>query len=100
MLKNLLLSTMLVATVNIAIAEDKYPAANFSPTVIYLDAAYQDTKPSSKTVKSTPDAQYPAANFEPKVIYLDKQVSTFVGEKSKPDPKYPAANFEPKVIYP
>lgn len=50
--------------------DNKYPAANFQPKVIYLDkeAAKAPTK--------------------------------FVGEKSVFDPRYPAANFEPKVIYP
>jgi len=50
--------------------DNKYPAANFQPKVIYID----------KEAAKAP--------------------AKFFGEKSVFDPKYPAANFEPKVIYP
>ena len=56
-------------------SDDKYPAANFQPKVVYID------KESAKSSPKCPD-QRPtekAAEF---------------------DPKYPAANFAPKVIYP
>ncbi len=96
-----------------AFADDEYPAADFKPSVVYLDKSYKDAdgeKSQASTKKretSKADANYPAANFEPKVLYIDEKAtaesrkSTSVKrETSKPDPKYPAANFEPKVIYP
>ena len=52
--------------------DNKYPATNFQPKVIYQD----------KEAIKAPDSK------------------TSMGEKSVYDPKYPAANFEPKVIYP
>ncbi len=56
-------------------SDDKYPAANFQPKVIYTD---------NESVKSSPKCpdQKPA-----------EKAAEF-------DPKYPAANFSPKVIYP
>ncbi len=56
-------------------SDDKYPAANFQPKVVYID---------NESVKSTPKCpdQKPA-----------EKAAEF-------DPKYPAANFSPKVIYP
>jgi len=77
-----------------AATDDKYPAANFEPTVIYLD------KDLIQTAAAEPefDAKYPAANFQPTVIYADKDLIEAAEDKF--DPKYPAAYFKPKVIYP
>lgn len=90
---------------SITVASEKYPAANFEPTIIYSNQDYQETSNNTSSRKtSKADANYPAANFEPKVVYLDdkytSQSKVDKRETSKPDPKYPAANFEPKVIYP
>ena len=97
---------------SVSVADENYPAADFKPSVIYLDKAYQETgnektQMTKKRLSSKPDANYPAANFEPKVVYLDEKYASKANssarikrETSKPDPKYPAANFEPKVIYP
>lgn len=80
----------------LAAADAKYPAANFEPSVIYMD---KDVSPQSAPAK---DDKYPAANFEPKVIYSDNSVSnqTSAEPAEQFDPKYPAAYFKPKVIYP
>jgi len=90
---------------SMTVASEKYPAANFEPTVVYVNKDYQEANTGTSSRKtSKADANYPAANFEPKVVYLDDKYahesSTKKRETSKPDPKYPAANFEPKVIYP
>ncbi len=77
-----------------AAADAKYPAANFEPSVIYID---------KDVAASTPkDDKYPAANFEPKVIYSDNNAGGQTSAQSAEqfDPKYPAAYFKPKVIYP
>ena len=50
--------------------DSAFPAANFQPKVLFIDASVASSS------------------------------NTSTGEKSKFDPKYPAANFEPKVIYP
>jgi hypothetical protein len=82
----------------LAAADAKYPAANFEPSVIYMD---KDVSPQSAPAK---DDKYPAANFEPKVIYSDNSASANENTSLQPadqfDPKYPAAYFKPKVIYP
>ncbi len=69
MKKTLLSATLLtLSLVNPLIAtaasNDKYPAANFSPSVIYLD---KDVTLSEITTSFDP--KYPAAYFKPKVIY-------------------------------
>ncbi|MDD5272631.1 MAG: hypothetical protein PHU14_07935 [Methylovulum sp.] len=75
-------------------ADEKYPAANFQPTVIYID------KDVVQTAAAEPefDPKYPAANFQPTVIYAD--TALIEAAEDKTDPKYPAAYFKPKVIYP
>lgn len=77
-----------------AAADDKYPAANFEPSVIYIDKDVATQTPK--------DDKYPAANFEPKVIYSDSSASEQSSAESVEqfDPKYPAAYFKPKIIYP
>jgi len=69
-------------------ADQKYPAADFQPEVLYQDSDYiAKNSPSSATSKasaSTPkkatssaatsndvDSKYPAANFQPEVVYHD-----------------------------
>jgi hypothetical protein len=58
-------------------ADDKYPASDFQPKVVYQDEAAVKETVSSATTKSSSaassasDSQYPAANFEPKVLYSD-----------------------------
>jgi len=78
----------------LAATDDKYPAANFEPSVIYID---KDVAPQTPK-----DDKYPAANFEPKIIYQDSGASSGVSNQAAEqfDPKYPAAYFQPKVIYP
>ncbi len=98
-----LLITAIISTPLTAFAnsdDNKYPATNFQPKVIYAD----ESETSGSSSKSSMDANFPAANFEPKVLYVDASASTSSnaskGETSVFDPKYPAANFEPKIIYP
>ncbi len=57
-----------------AASDDKYPAANFQPKVIFIDKEAVN-KPVSASMK-------PAK------------------KKAQFDPKYPAAYFEPKIIFP
>ncbi len=72
------MALLLASTV--AVAEDKYPASDFQPKVVYQDetAAKQSESTSSAAAKpastssSSSDSQYPAANFEPKVVYNDE----------------------------
>jgi hypothetical protein len=64
----------------VAMAEDKYPASDFQPKVVYQDesvAKQTESTPasasrSSSSSSSSNDSQYPAANFEPKVLYSDE----------------------------
>jgi hypothetical protein len=82
-----------------AAQDDKYPAANFEPQVIFID---KDAVKAT-AAPSEDDGKYPAANFQPKVVFIDEEA---LAATKKPqakivhDPKYPAAYFEPKVIYP
>ena len=71
------LCTALLLFGSMAVAETKYPAADFQPKVIYQDEGYQHSQSSassstggqSKSV--TVDPKYPAANFQPQVLYQD-----------------------------
>lgn len=106
MIKN----TMLGLTITIGIlysltstAEDKYPAANFEPKVIFLEKTVkaQSPAPSPDQASDKNDPKYPAANFQPQVVYIDKNIQERSTDSSDVlDPKYPAANFKPRVIYP
>jgi len=74
--KSVFVALLLVSAV--AVAEDKYPASDFQPKVVYQDEAVAKQAESSPVSKSTSsassanDSQYPAANFEPKVVYADE----------------------------
>jgi hypothetical protein len=85
-----------------AAADDKYPAANFEPSVVYMDKDYAGGSSSAATSQTPKDDKYPAASFEPKIIYSDSNASaeTVAQPAEQFDPKYPAAYFKPKVIYP
>ena len=72
-------------------ADDQYPAANFEPSVIYMD--------NEVVAQATHDDKYPAANFQPKVIYRNND-TVDSQDSEQYDPKYPAAYFKPTVIYP
>jgi hypothetical protein len=63
-------------------SDDKYPAANFQPKVVYIDKDSVAVSAKSSAAKCTCPDQKPA-----------EKATEF-------DPKYPAANFTPKVIYP
>lgn len=78
--KSVFAALLLVSTV--VSAEDKYPASDFKPTVVYQDESIaKETEKSStsssgssaSTSSSASDSQYPAANFEPKVLYSDAE---------------------------
>ena len=69
-------------------ADQKYPAADFQPEVLYQDNAYIAKNSQSSTVAAKPaetkkvdtsstknqvvDSKYPAADFQPEVLYQDK----------------------------
>ena len=82
-----------------AVADQKYPAADFQPEVLYQDSDYiAKNSPSSATAKasaSTPkaassatasndvDSKYPAANFQPEVVYHDPNYKPSESAKAK-----------------
>ena len=82
-----------------AVADEKYPAADFQPEVLYQDSDYiAKNSPSSATSKasaSTPkaassatasnnvDSKYPAANFQPEVVYHDPNYKPSESAKAK-----------------
>jgi hypothetical protein len=77
--KSVFVALLLVSTV--VGAEDKYPASDFQPKVVFQDEAVaKEAESSGSTTKSAPAASTPAAS-------------------GSTDSKYPAANFEPKVVY-
>jgi hypothetical protein len=68
-------------------SDQKYPAADFQPTVVYQD---DDYIAKSGQAKSTTSATSNQAASSPAPSSSTSQ---------SVDPKYPAANFEPKVVY-
>ena len=79
-----------------AAADSKYPAADFEPSVIYLD---KDAGAKDQGQNES-DPKYPASNFTPVVVFVDTQLANQTQTQDEFDPKYPAAYFKPKVIYP
>lgn len=76
MIQGTIATLFLISTV--VVAEDKYPASDFQPKVVYQDeeAGKSSTSSSSSSSSaasssSSGDSQYPAANFQPKVLYSD-----------------------------
>jgi len=70
-------------TASAASDDEKYPATNFQPKVIYQD---KEAVKLYKEAAKTECEERPSAKPE--------------REKAEFDPKYPAASFEPKVIFP
>jgi hypothetical protein len=84
--------------------EDKFPAADFKPEVVYRNAdlvnqthvAAPSAAPSA--AMTAPDPKYPAMSFQP--VILHKAVVAEAPAPHAPDPKYPAAYFNPTVVTP
>jgi len=80
-------------------ADQKYPAADFQPEVLYQDSAYIAKNSQSSTVAAKPaetkkvdtsstknqvvDSKYPAADFQPEVLYQDTNYKQAPVTKSK-----------------
>ena len=80
-------------------ADQKYPAADFQPEVLYQDNAYIAKSSSSSSVAAKPaeakkvdsgsvknqevDSKYPAADFQPEVLYQDTNYKQAPVTKSK-----------------
>ena len=79
------LFTALLLVSSVVSADEKYPAADFQPSVVYQDENYIKNNSSTQTAvkhaapaaaaatttHTEVDSKYPAANFEPKVVYSD-----------------------------
>jgi hypothetical protein len=88
---------VLLLASTVAGADQKYPAADFQPEVLYQDSDYiaktSPSAPSAKAAASTTktistaaagnevDAKYPAANFQPEVLYHDPNYKSSVSVK-------------------
>jgi hypothetical protein len=90
MIKTLAASALLASALsaNPAVAsEDKYPAYNFQPTVLFSNAELIEA--THGAVATTPSA----GGVTPAAIAAASAAAT------PADPKYPAAYFNPTVIY-
>jgi hypothetical protein len=76
------LFTALLLASSVVSADEKYPAADFQPSVVYQNEEYikngsstqtavKNAAPAAATTHAEVDSKYPAANFEPKVVYSD-----------------------------
>jgi len=76
-----LFAALLLAS-NVVDADEKYPAADFEPAIVFQDTDYiaknkstAESAPTKSTQDSSAsnevDSRYPAANFQPKVVYSD-----------------------------
>ena len=66
-------------------ADQKYPAADFQPEVLYQDNAYIAKSGTSSSVAAKPAET--------------KKVESGSVKNQVVDPKYPAADFQPEVLY-
>ena len=89
-------------------ADQKYPAADFQPEVLYQDNAYIAKNGSSSSVAAKPaeakkvdsgsvknqevDSKYPAADFQPEVLYQDKNYKKSAAPVAKTDTSNALAN--------
>ncbi|MDD5268884.1 MAG: hypothetical protein PHO08_17455 [Methylococcales bacterium] len=73
-------------------ADQKYPAADFQPEVLYQDSDYiaknspssgKSKAASSATASHDVDSKYPAANFQPEVVYHDPNYKPSESAKTK-----------------
>ncbi|MDD1614893.1 MAG: hypothetical protein LUP98_09630 [Methylococcaceae bacterium] len=75
-------------------ADQKYPAADFQPEVLYQDSGYiAKNSPSTSTSTST------TATATAKVPASSSEASSGAAAGNDVDSKYPAANFQPEVLY-
>lgn len=65
-------------------ADQKYPASDFQPAIVYQDEEYI-AKSRSQTAPPEPA--------------VPEQAAPDTAESNKADTKYPAADFQPKVLY-
>jgi len=75
------LFTALLLVSSVVSADEKYPAADFQPSIVYQSdeakngsstkAAVKPAAPVAAEVKTEVDSKYPAADFQPKVVYSD-----------------------------
>ncbi len=72
-------------------SEEKYPAYDFQPSVIFSDAEL-----IAKLAGATASVPKPAAAAAPAPV----QAAAPAAPAVEADPKYPAAHFSPSVIYP
>jgi hypothetical protein len=98
-----LFAALLVAS-SVVSADEKYPAADFQPTVVYQSNEIKSTQTAAKEAAPAAtapaaahhaevDAKYPAADFQPKVLYSD---DNYKHDKSVPVAK-PLKNDAPSV---
>lgn len=106
-----LFTTMLLFS-SFAGADQKYPASDFQPTVVYQDDDYiaksgqskssttaSSNQSASNTASQPVDSKYPAANFQPKVVYNDpdykhSQSSISTGSSAQSGSSVSSANTE------
>ncbi|PPD05320.1 MAG: hypothetical protein CTY29_01620 [Methylobacter sp.] len=79
-LSGLAIALLLGTSAASATSDNKYPASDFKPKVIFIDKD--------------------AVAAAPKAPADSKPVSTVAAGKTPFDPKFPAASFEPKVVFP
>ena len=93
------LFTTLLLVSSVVNADEKYPAADFQPSVVYQDDAYIKNNASTQTAvknaapvattaapvaKHEADSKYPAADFQPTVVFSD---ANYKHDKSIPASK-------------
>lgn len=113
------LFTALLLASSVVSADEKYPAADFQPSVVYQSDAVKNGSSTQAAVKqATPvvaqathevDSKYPAADFQPTVVYSDDKyqhnktipasASKHVGGSSATE-KFSAAPLDSKLEEP
>jgi hypothetical protein len=81
---------VLLLASTVAIADQKYPAADFQPEVLYQDSDYIAKNSPSTTTATANKAKAPASPPE---------ATSGAPEGTNYDSKYPAAHFQPEVLY-
>lgn len=102
----------LLLSASVVNADNKYPATDFQPKVVYQDVDYQhsstalSSKTSSQGEVSVADSKYPAANFQPEVVYRNdgykhkKEINKEPVPYTNEEQNAPAENEESSSLVP
>lgn len=81
-------------------ADERYPAADFKPKLLYQAQAADSSQPAADLKAAALDAEYPAAHFTPQVVFQDPELIDAVGPLTQAAAPSAQAPAQPVVAAP